>query len=447
MHHHGPINDITRREAIRRGVLGAAGVAAAGHGVPALWAAAPAPPKARAKAVIQIWLWGGPAHIDTFDPKPEAGSDYCGDYSSPIETNVSGIRIHELLPKLAKHADKYALIRSLTHGQNGHETAAYITQTGRHPDRLVYPSMGAVVSRFKGYGQGYKGLIPPYVVLTRAQGRFSESGFLGPRYKPFVTGGDPNRSRFVVEGVVARGITDERQRSRRKLLDSLDSLGRSMPGDPNFELLDRSVDKAYDMILGDSGKIFDLSTEPDAKREEYGRTTFGQSCLMARRLVETGVPYVTINYNGWDTHKQHFQTMRRKLPELDAALSTLLADLAGRGLLDSTIVWCSGEFGRSPKIQWDPPWNGGRGHFGRCFSALIAGGGFRGGQVIGASDKTGNEVAERPVHPRDLLRTAYMQLGINPDAKLPNPRNLDLKVMPDSQDGAPEGGGHLKELI
>lgn len=401
----------------------------------------------KAKAVIQIWLWGGPCHLDTFDPKPEAGNDYCGDYRSPIETNVSGIKIHELLPKLAKQADKYSLIRSMTHGVNGHETASYITQTGRHPDRFVYPSMGAVVSKFRGYEHGYKGLIPPYVVLTRAQGRFSESGFLGPMHKPFVTGGDPNQQRFAVEGVVAQGISDKRQRSRRKLMHDLDSLGKAMPEDSNFELLNRCEDKAYELILGDEGKIFDLNTESPDVREQYGRNTFGQSCLMARRLVETGVPFVTINFNGWDTHKQHFQIMQRKLAELDAGVSTLLADLAARGLLDQTVVWCSGEFGRSPKIQWGPPWNGGRGHFGRCFSSLIAGGGFRGGEVLGASDRTGSEVSERPVHPRDLIGTIYQQMGIDPDGKLPNPRNLDFKVMPGSQEGAPDGGGRLKELV
>jgi hypothetical protein len=444
MNAHSFSSDITRREAIRRGLIGATGLALSDQVIAAAPAARRDP---KAKAVIQIWLWGGPSHLETFDPKPEAGSDYCGDLNSPVETNVSGVRICELLPKLAKHADKYALIRSMTHGVQAHETAAYITQTGRHPDRNVYPSMGAVVSKFKGYEQGYKGLIPPYVVLTRAQGRFSESGFLGPMHKPFVTGGDPNSGRFVVEGVVAQGISDQRQRSRRKLLHDLDTLGRALPSDPNFDLLNRCEEKAYDMILGDAGKIFDLNTEKDEKREEYGRNTFGQSCLMAKRLVESGVPFVTINYNGWDTHKQHFQIMQRKLAELDAGVSTLLADLAASGLLDSTIVWCSGEFGRTPKIQWNPPWNGGRGHFGHCFSAMVAGGGFRGGQVIGASNKTGMEVAERPVHPRDLIGTVYSQLGIDPDGKLPNPRNLDYKVMPTSQEGAPEGGGRLKELV
>ncbi len=181
--------------------------------------------------VIQIWAAGGPPHLDTFDPKPDAGHDYCGPLTKPIQTNVDGIRIGELLPLLAKQADKYSIIRSMTHGNNGHETAAYLTQTGRRPgDRLVYPCAGAVVSLFKGYTAGYKGLLPPYVVLTQSQGRFSEAGFLGPRCLPFATGGDPSQPRFMVEGVVSQGISDQQQKDRRDLLGKLDTFGRSAKG-------------------------------------------------------------------------------------------------------------------------------------------------------------------------------------------------------------------------
>ncbi len=392
---------------------------------------------ASARSVIEIWLWGGPAHLDTFDPKPGAGPDYCGPLNQAIDTSVPGIRVGSSLPLLAAQADRYALIRSMTHGQFGHETASYITQTGRDPGgRLVYPSIGAVVSRFRGYDEGYEGEVPPYVVMTTLQGRFSETGFLGPRYRPFVTGGDPNRARFAVEGIVADGITDERQRNRRELLHELDSLGQALPDSAAFERLDRCEDKAYEMILGDAGRIFDLREESDAERDRYGRNTLGQSCLMARRLVEQGVPYVKINSRGWDTHKQHFQSMRRKLPELDRGVATLLADLDDRGLLDSTIVWCCGEFGRSPKVQWEAPWNGGRGHYGRCFSALVAGGGFRGGQVLGATDEKGEQVAERPVHPRELHGAIFSQMGIDPDGALPNPRALDVRVAEPTASGA-----------
>ena len=435
----------SRREAIKRGLLGAAGLAL-GDAFGLLKRPAAAAAEGKAKSVIQIWMWGGPSHIDTFDPKPDAGNDYCGSLKTAIPTNVDGIQIGELLPLLAQQADKYAIIRSMTHGVNSHETASYITQTGREPGRLVYPCAGAVVSLFKGYDRGYEGMIPPYIVLTEPQGRFSEAGFLGLRYKPFATGGDPNAQRFVVEGVVAQGITDERQGDRRELLHALDSLGKAMPANPRFEVHDRCEENAYELILGDSRKLFDLSEEATEIRDQYGRNTFGQSCLMARRLVEQGMPYVTINYKGWDTHKQHFETMRRKLPEMDRGMATLLQDLAGRGLLDSTIVWWTGEFGRTPRVLWEPPWNGGRGHYGKCFSAVVAGGGFKGGRVVGASDATGENVAERPVYPHDLIGSMYELLGIDPDGPLPNPRGLDVRVLPSGEEGA-RSGGRLTEIM
>lgn len=441
-------NDMTtRRETLKRGLLGAAGLALA-DSLPREVVAAPQPnppaeTPARAKAVIQIWMWGGPSHLDTFDPKPEAGHDYCGPLNNPIATNVDGIRIGELLPMMARQADKYAIIRSMTHGVNAHETASYIVQTGHEPGRLVYPCVGAVVSRFKGYDHGYRGIVPPYIVLTEPQGRFSEAGFLGQKYKPFATGGDPNQRRFAVEGIVAQGITDARQHNRRTLLHSLDSLGNAMPDDPRFKELDQCEANAYDLMFGEASRLFDLSTEKDELRDRYGRNTFGQCCLMARRLIEQGVPYVTINYKGWDTHKQHFEIMRRKLPELDAGFAMLLQDLSDRGLLDSTIVWWSGEFGRTPQVQWESPWNGGRGHYGKCFSAVLAGGGFKGGRVVGASDAKGAEVAERPVKPQELLASIYECMGIDPDGPLPNPKGLDLQVMP----GGPGGAGRLKEIM
>ena len=431
---------ISRRKLLRLGALGAAALA---FDLPRkAWAQDAATP-AKAKSIIQIWMWGGPAHLDTFDPKPSAGYDYCGPLAKAIPTNVDGIQIGESLPLLAQQADKYAIIRSMTHGINAHETASYVMQTGREPGGgLVFPCAGAVVSLMKGYDHGYKGLIPPYIVLTEPQGRFSEAGFLGPVYKPFATGGDPNQKRFEVAGVIAAGVTDERQKDRRDLLHTLDTLGNAMPGDPRFAKLKQCEEKAYDLILGDAGKVFDLSTETDELRDRYGRNTFGQSCLAARRLVELGVPYVTINYKGWDTHKQHFETMRRKLPELDRGMATLLQDLSDRGLLDKTIVWWGGEFGRTPRVQWEAPWNGGRGHYGKCFSVVVAGGGFKGGQVVGASDACGEEVAERPVYPQDLLVSMYQLMGIDPEGPLPNPRGLDLPLTL-----ASKGKGRLTEIM
>ena len=435
---------ISRRAMLGNALGGAAGLLLAERF--ALGAGAPAP-SSPAKAVIQIWMWGGPCHIDTFDPKPEAGYDYCGPLDKAISTNVDGIRIGELLPELAKQADKYAIIRSMTHGINAHETASYMVQTGRNPGgRVVYPCAGAVVSLFKGYDAGYEGLIPPYVVLTEPQGRFSEAGFLEQKHKPFATGGDPAKERFVVEGVVAEGVSDQRQRERRDLLKSLNTFGREVAATPAVSLLQESEEQAYDLILGDGAKVFDLRTEDDKLREEYGRNTFGQSCLMARRLVESGVRYITINYKGWDTHKQHFQLMRRQLPEMDKGMAALLRDLSGRGLLDSTIVWWGGEFGRTPRVQWEAPWNGGRGHFGSCFSSVVAGGGFQGGTVVGKSDDRGISVIERPVYPVDLLGSIYELMGIDPEAKMPNPRGLDVRVAATSDEGV-KSYGRLTEIM
>ena len=439
---------ITRREALRLGLYGAAGLTLAGNlGLRMLSAATTPPPSGKAKSVIQIWLWGGACHLDTFDPKPEAGNDYCGPLNAPIETNVKGLRIGELLPLLAKQADKYSIIRSMTHGVNAHETAAYLVQTGRmQGDREVHPSAGAVVSLFKGVDAGYSGLIPPYIVLTELQGRFSEIGFLSQRYKPFATGGDPNATKFNVEGVVAAGITDQRQQDRRNLLYKLDTLGAAMQGDAQLQAAETARKQAYDLILGDSGKVFDLAQEKDDVRDKYGKNTFGQSCLMARRLVEKGVPYITINFKGWDTHKQHFQAMRQKLPQLDKGLASLLEDLAAKGLLDSTVIWCCGEFGRTPKVQWEPPWNGGRGHYGPVFCAVVAGGGFKGGRVVGASDAKGEQVKERPVYPCDLIASMYELLGIDPDGKLPHPLGLPVTVTPSAAEGV-KMGGRLKEIM
>jgi hypothetical protein len=440
---------ISRREALREGFFGAAVVLWAGRLAGAApTAAVPATGPAKARSVIQIWMWGGPAHLDTFDPKPEAGENYCGPLNSPIETNVRGVRIGELLPLLAKQADKYSLIRSMTHGVFAHETASYTMQTGRIAGgHEVYPSVGAVVSLFKGYNAGYKGLIPPYIVLTQPQGRFSEAGFLGSRYQPFATGGDPGQARFVVEGVVAQGISDQRQRERREFLHQIDTLGRAMKGDTQLTGMDRAEEQAYELILGDAGKVFDLSQEKDPLRDRYGRNTFGQSCLAARRLVERGVPYVTINYQGgWDTHKQNFPVMRRRLPEMDQGLATLLQDLSERGLLATTVVWWNGEFGRTPKVYWEAPWNGGRNHWGDVFSALVAGGGFKGGHVVGSSDAKGEQVKDRPVYPADLIGSIYELMGIDPDGKLPHPTGLAARVTPTAAEGLP-AAGRLKEIM
>jgi hypothetical protein len=450
-----PADAFSRRTFLRAGSLGLAGLFLAGGQLLRAGEAGPggvaAPARRKkAKSVIQIWLWGGPSHLDTFDPKPGAGRDYCGPYTKALATNVAGIEISQMLPLLAKMADKYTLLRGMTHGNNGHETAAYLVQAGRKSDNgLVCPGMGAIVSYFNGYNGGYKGMLPPYITVTTPQGRFSESGFLGSKYKPFSTGGDPGRDPFAVEGIVSETVTEERQRDRRVLLNDLDGLGASRSDDPVVQSIHSSREQAYEMILGTTGKAFALTEEKPDLRERYGRKKFGQSCLLARRLVERGVPFVTINHQGWDTHKKHFPAMAQKLPELDQALSALLQDLSDHGLLDSTLVWVSGEFGRTPKIQWEAPWDGGRGHYGKAFSALVAGGGFRGGAVVGKTDERGETVIERPIYPWDLLGSMYELLGIDLAAELTTPQGVKVPVSPLAHNlvAAKETGGLLREIM
>jgi hypothetical protein len=294
---------------------------------------------------------------------------------------------------------------------------------------------------------GYKGMIPPYVVLTQPQGRFSEAGFLGNKYKPFATGGDPNAQRFEVEGVVARGITDERQKARSEFLQKMDSLAAALPNSPQVAASKQAEKEAYQLILGEGKDVFDLSKEKPELRDLYGRNTFGQDCIMARRLVEAGVPYVTINYPaGWDTHREHFQAMRRQCPQLDQGLAMLFQDLHDRGLLQTTIVWCCGEFGRTPKVDWQPPWNGGRNHFGNCFTVVIGGGGFKGGQVVGESDTKAEEPKNRPVYPVDLLGSVYAMCGIDANAKLPHPEGMEAHVLPAPSETV-KSTGLLKEIM
>ncbi len=461
--------NMSRREAMERGALGAAGMMAAGGLNSHIFAAetektpkqksaeekaardeqAIAKAKAKkvkTKSVIQIFLWGGMSHNDTWDPKPKSGYNYLGKFDKSIPTNVGGMNVSGLFPHLAKQADKYSLIRSMTHGNNGHETAAYLMQTGHKPGgRLAYPSIGATFTYFKK--DEYKGLLPPYIVMLQGAGRFSEEGFLGPAYKPFATGSDPNAKRFEVQGIVNRGINEGRQKARRELIDKINLMGYGLADVQEMAEVEAAKQKAYELILGKGKEVFNLSNEPTVLRDRYGRNTFGQECLAARRMVEAGVPYVTISFpGGWDTHSNHFATMSRQCLQLDKGLATLLADLADRGLLDSTVVWCTGEFGRTPKVSWEPPWNGGRHHFGHVFSVLVAGGGFQGGHIVGASDKKAESVADRPVYPADLLGSMYLLAGIDATAKLPHPWGLEARVL-DTENEGMKSAGLLHEIM
>ena len=454
---------VSRRDFLRVGALGAAGVTLAdwfkikaqgagpsvGHGAAGSEGHCAAPPngrEAKAKSVIQLWMGGGPPHLDTFDPKPKAGADYCGPYKKPVQTNVSGIQLCETLPMLAKQAEKFSIIRSMTHGNNSHETASYIMQTGTMPSDLVYPSIGAVVA-YKMDEAGYKGSLPPYMSLTSPLGRFSECGFLGTNYKTFASGGNPVADRVSVQGIVAPGgVTDQRLQDRRTLLESVDALARDMEHNKKFEAMTEYQQRAYGLILGDAKKAFEMSEEKDEVRERYGRNRFGQSCLLARRLVERGVPFITVNSGGWDTHRDNFGRMKVLVPPLDQGFSALLEDLAQRGLLDTTIVTWFGEFGRTPKIAQGAPWDGGRHHYGPVMSAVVAGGGFKGGMVVGESNAKGEQPAERPTYPWDLSASMYTLLGIDPMGTLPHPHGCVAYVTPVAG-GDVESGGILTEIM
>lgn len=386
-----------------------------------------------ARSIIEIWMWGGPSQLETFDPKPDAPHDV-GNSLKAIVTK-SGFSVHEWLPKLADCSELYSVIRTMTHPHNGHETATYLMQTGHLPGGgIVYPAIGALVSSLKA--KDYRGDLPPYVILTQPRGRFSETGFLGDAAAPLVTGGNPNAAKFSVDGIVPPGGLDVAAlKGRFELMAKLDRL----PPDPDFNAAGAA---AHKVMFGTAARTFDLSLEPDELRVRYGRTVIGQTLLVARRLVEYGVPYVAVNYNGWDiSHKRHFQAMPRITAEFDTALSALLTDLKEKGLLDSTLVWASGEFGRTPRIDWEEPWNGGRNHYAKCFSALVAGGGFKGGCAVGVSDATAANVKERPVTPTDFLGSICERAGIDPDGPLPNPKGLKLKVMPTES-----ACGRLKEI-
>jgi hypothetical protein len=399
----------------------------------------------KAKAVIQLWMSGGPPHLDTFDPKPEAGSDYTGPLNKAIETNVPGMRINAALPMLAKCADKYSIIRSMTHGEYGHETGTYIMQTCTMPGELMYPSMGAVVA-YKKYEAGYRGL-PPYMAISSPLGRFTESGFLGTDYRVFATGGDPNQDQIRVEGLVMpSGVTPERFKDRRSLLQSVDALADATQTTKELQEIDSFQGRAYDMIQSEANKAFNMAEEKPEVRERYGRNRMGQSFLLARRLVEAGVPFITVNWGGWDTHRDNFGRMKDLLPPLDQAFSALLEDLHQRGLLETTIVTWFGEFGRTPKVDPKPPWDGGRHHYGPVNPVVVAGGGFKGGVVVGATDAKGEFPVERTVYPWDLSASMYTLLGIDPKSRLPHPHGCVAYVTPVAS-GDIQSGGLLTEIM
>jgi len=365
----------------------------------------------RADRAIFIELPGGPSHLDTFDLKPEAASEYRGTFN-PIATNVPGIQISEHLPKLAAVADKFAILRGVSHTLAAHRLGREYVNTGSKPiPALEYPSYGSVLAK----EQPSNNNIPSLVAVPKAgQG----AGFLGIRYAALETNSSPNfGDPFSVRGIsLGGGIGIDEVKRRQSLLRKLDRRFAELEkSDQLLEGLDKFGEQAYSMITSaEAREAFDISQEPESFAKQFGEDSFGQSCMLALRLVESGVRLVSVQLGGWDTHTDNFTKLKdTNLPKLDAGLSGLLTGLEQRGLLETTAVFVTGEFGRTPKIN-SKSTEGGRDHYPRCMFMLMAGGAVRGGQVIGESDDTAAGPRHEGISPDDVAASFYYNLGIDP---------------------------------
>ena len=426
---HSYCDGISRRNFLEAGALGFLGLGLPGY----LRHAQAGEGKAADKSAIFIFLHGGPSHLDTFDLKPDAPAEYRGEFK-PVKTNVAGIEICELLPKLARQADKFALLRSVAHSQAEHTLGQRFLTTGNPPTpALQYPGYGSVVSKEYRSPPG----VPPYIKLNfgydLAMAETTQpAGYLGVAYNPFKVNGDPNGRDFSVRALnLPDGLSKERIDARRGLLDGLDTTFREVEvKSQDLDGLDKFYQQAFEML--DSPKAreaFNLSKEPANVRDTYGRHSFGQACLLARRLIEAGVLFVTINYGSWDAHGQIFRGLKQKLPELDSGVATLLEDLGGRGLLETTAVLMTGEFGRTPKV------NGlaGRDHWSRAMSVVMAGGGVKGGQVIGKTNDKAEEPVDNPIKPEDVAVSFYRALGIDPPKEYHTAAGRPIEIVRDGK--------------
>ena len=446
-------NHLQRCDGIdRRDVLRVGGLTAMGLGISDVLtmrqasAAGSDTPTTRAKNCILIWLDGGPSHLETFDLKPDAPTEVRGPLE-PISTTLPGIQLSECLPQTAQRMDDVAVIRSMTSPLGEHNFGTHYLLTGYRPTPVLeYASFHAI-----GAHHGMEpGVLPSNIAVPDYRvggGRFTGAGFLPQETRPFSVGGDPAKPGFQVRDLDFYGGLDmERLSRRREFLEQFDQFSQlvetadDVPSDPGFE-------QAFRLIASPEAKAaFDLNAEPRPVRQKYGNKTIGQCCLLARRLVERGVPFVTVNNRGWDTHNDLYTRLKEGytgarvgvglIPSLDLALSALMDDLRERGLLDETLIVVMGEFGRTPKLNTQ----GGRDHWPRVFSVALAGGGIRGGQVIGASDAVGEVPHDRPVTPGDLVCTIYTLLGIDPTAELHTADGRPVRV-------APYGSTVISELL
>lgn len=430
----GPVN---RRDILRLGLLGTAGLAL--PDVLRLQEASAAPALPRDTSVILIFCHGGPSHLDTYDLKPEAPAEYRGPFK-PIKTNVPGIEISELFPMQAKVADRFALIRSVSHGNFGHQDGAQAFMTGRPivgvKDKPDNPDWVAITARLREEGPGS---LPPSIGLPPVE--YSGPGFLGPSYAPFVVQGDPERAVFSVRDLPsgAAGYADRLAR-RQRIRTSVDDLRRDLCDSAEAQSHDRFYQKAIEMTTrGEAARAFDLGREPDPVRDRYGRNRWGQSLLVARRLVEAGVSVVTTALysvdkspsGNWDDHAVNwhiFDAMKQRAPFYDQALSALIEDVYQRGLDKKVLIIATGEFGRTPKIEYNSG-RPGRDHYAYAMSILVSGGGMRMGQVIGSTNSLGEHPDERPLKPAQFIETIYRHLGIDSSREFIDHSGRPLRIL------------------
>jgi len=381
----------------------------------------------KAKSVIHIFLRGGMASQETWDPKPLAPIEYRGELSA-INTKVPGLQFSQLLGRTAGIADKLTVVRSLTHGEAAHERGEHNMLTGYRPSpALEYPSFGSVVS----HEYGPRKNLPPYICIPNLETPRGGAGYLSSAFSPFSLGSDPARGDFKVRDLNLPGNVDAGRQARR--LAALETANAQFANSANSDAvgaMDAFYERAVNLIDSPQAReAFDLNKEPAKIRDRYGRHQAGQRMLLARRLVEAGSRFVTLGYSGWDHHQQITSQMRRILPPFDQAFSTLISDLEERGLLDETLVLVSSEFGRTPKINGE----GGRDHWSKVFSVVLAGGGVRRGAVVGSSGPTSNEPDDTPVSPEDLAATLYHQLGIQPEKELIAPGARPIEIVKGGQ--------------
>ncbi|MFM8274056.1 MAG: DUF1501 domain-containing protein [Gemmata sp.] len=416
---------VTRRDALR---IGTASLFGSALGLPQLLRAAEGARRAAPKrdvSLIFVFLHGGQSHLDTFDLKPDAPAEFRGDFN-PAKTKIPGLQICDLLPKVGKEVDKFSLIRSFRHHNSDHGPADHYILTGYFPTagfnqslspNNQRPSVGSVVSK----KLGPKGAVPAYVALPKAHPSGGPA-YLGANHAPFVIDADPSAPNFSVPDLVPPpAIASDRLDDRKKLLETVDRFHRSAELKANAQAgaLATFRDKAFDLMTSRQAKeAFNIHAEAERVRDEYGRHTLGQSCLMARRLVEAGVRCVTIDHSNWDTHDGNFAVLKNTLlPAYDSAISTLFRDLSDRGLLDSTLVAVTGEFGRTPRINK----NAGRDHWGPAFTVLLGGGGIKPGVVVGKTDARAEKPASDPYGPEDLFATMYSLMGVDPKDEVHTP--------------------------